>query len=141
MIITTSKSYSELITIPDFHERFEYLKLDGVVGMATFGSQRYMNQILYSSSEWKSLRRQIIIRDEGCDLGIPGCEINGKILIHHIEPITIDDVRNHARCVYDPDNLICVSFDTHNALHYGDEKQASRYVITIRRPNDTCLWR
>lgn len=141
MIITTSKSYSDLLKFNTFHGRFEYLKLDGCVGLETFGSHRYMNQILYSSSEWKSLRRKIILRDEGCDLGVRGCEIYGKIMIHHIEPITIDDIRNHRYCVYDPDNLICSSFETHNAIHYGNENQVPAYSFVCRKPNDTCLWR
>lgn len=137
---TMIKTYSELITLPTFEERFEYLKLEGSVGIDTFGYNRYLNQALYRSAEWKRLRRDIIIRDSGCDLGCEGFEIYGRVLIHHINPITVDDVIKRTPTIFDPDNLICVSHDTHNAIHYGDIG-----LLTIapveRTKNDTCPWR
>lgn len=134
------RTYSELITIPTFKERFEYLKLDGAVGMETFGYDRYLNQVLYRSAEWKRLRNEIIIRDNGCDLGCDGFEIHGRILIHHIDPITVDDVLKRRPKVFDPDNLISTTHNTHNAIHYGD---ADLLVIAPieRSKNDTCPWR
>lgn len=135
------KTYSELITLPTFEERFKYLKLNGTVGADTFGHNRYLNQILYSSYEWKKkIRRNIVVRDNGCDLGCEGFCIYGQIIIHHINPITIEDVIERKPKVFDPENLICVSHNTHNAIHYSDEK------ILIQAPNertknDTCPWR
>lgn len=135
------RTYSELITIPTFRERFEYLKLDGAVGYETFGYDRYLNQILYNSYEWKyDTRRKIILRDNGCDLGCDGFEIFGKILVHHINPITVDDVLNRRPIVFDPENLISTTHNTHNAIHYGDVD-----LLTIgpieRTKNDTCPWK
>lgn len=134
------KSYSELITIPDFLDRFEYLKLKGSIGQETFGHTRYLNQILYRSYEWKRFRQEIIIRDDGHDLAHPDREIGGLIIVHHINPITIDDVRYHRSCVFDPDNVVCVAHITHEAIHYGDEGLLMKDPI-IRRPNDTIPWR
>ncbi len=137
---TIFRSYSELITLPTFEERFEYLKLDGAVGLETFGYDRYLNQILYRSSEWKRLRNGIIIRDNGCDLGCEGFEIYDRILIHHINPITIEDVLKRRPNVFDPDNLISTSHNTHNAIHYGDVELLTIAPIE-RTKNDTCPWR
>ena len=137
---TIIRSYSELITLPTFEERFEYLKLDGAVGLETFGYDRYLNQILYRSSEWKRLRNGIIIRDNGCDLGCEGFEIYDRILIHHINPITIEDVLKRRPNVFDPDNLISTSHNTHNAIHYGDVELLTIAPIE-RTKNDTCPWR
>ena len=134
------KTYSELITIPTFEERFEYLQLKGSVGKDTFGYDRYLNQVLYRSSEWKRLRNQIIIRDCGCDLACDGYDIYGKVLIHHLNPITVEDVLARSRKVFDPDNLVCVSHNTHNAIHYGDVDLLVTGPI-IRTKNDTCPWR
>ena len=134
------KTYSELITIPTFEERFEYLQLRGAVGKDTFGYDRYLNQVLYRSPEWKRLRNQIIIRDCGCDLACDGYDIYGKVLIHHLNPITVDDVLTRSRKVFDPDNLVCVSHNTHNAIHYGDVDLLITGPIT-RTKNDTCPWR
>lgn len=134
------KTYSELITLPTFEERFEYLQLKGTVGQETFGFDRYLNQILYSSKEWKSLRNKIIVRDNGCDLALDGFEIHGRILIHHINPITIDDVIKRREMVFDPENLICVTHNTHNAIHYGDKSLLITGPIE-RRANDTCPWK
>lgn len=134
------KTYSELITIPTFEERFEYLQLKGSVGKDTFGYDRYLNQVLYRSPEWKRLRNQIIIRDCGCDLACEGYDIYSKVLIHHLNPITVEDVLTRSRKVFDPDNLVCVSHSTHNAIHYGDVDLLVTGPI-IRTKNDTCPWR
>lgn len=134
------RTYSELITIPTFEERFEYLQLKGSVGKDTFGYDRYLNQVLYRSPEWKRLRNQIIIRDDGCDLACDGYDVYGKVLIHHLNPITIEDVLARSRKVFDPDNLVCVSHNTHNAIHYGDVDLLVTGPI-IRTKNDTCPWR
>ena len=134
------RTYSELITIPTFEERFEYLQLKGSVGKDTFGYDRYLNQVLYRSPEWKRLRNQIIIRDGGCDLACDGYDIYDKVLIHHLNPITVEDVLARSRKVFDPDNLVCVSNNTHNAIHYGDVDLLATGPI-IRTKNDTCPWR
>lgn len=134
------KTYSELITIPTYEERFQYLQLKGAVGKDTFGYDRYLNQILYNSPEWKRLRNQIIIRDNGCDLGCEGYEIYGRVLIHHLNPITVEDVVSRNPIVFDPENLICVSHNTHNAIHYGDESLLILAPVE-RTKNDTCPWR
>ena len=134
------RTYSELITIPTFEERFEYLQLKGSVGKDTFGYDRYLNQVLYRSPEWKRLRNQIIIRDAGCDLACDGYDVYGKVLIHHLNPITVEDVLARSRKVFDPDNLVCVSHNTHNAIHYGDMDLLVSGPI-IRTKNDTCPWR
>lgn len=135
------KSYNELITIPTFEERFRYLKVHGVIGNQTFGYDRYLNQKLYNtSSEWKRIRDKVILRDNGCDLGCEGFEIYGKIIIHHINPITVEDIVTCNPCVFDLNNLISTSHNTHNAIHYGDEK--SLIVAPIERKQyDTCPWR
>lgn len=136
----TIKTYSQVILIPTFIERYEYLKICGKVGDATFGGHRYLNQILYKCPEWRHTRNEVIIRDNGCDLAIPGREIEGKIYIHHITPITIDDILQRRPCVFDLDNLICASLDTHNAIHYGDASLLQSDPIE-RHKNDTCPWR
>lgn len=134
------KTYSELIALPTFEDRFEYLQLKGIVGQETFGFDRYLNQILYNSKEWKHLRNEIIVRDNGCDLALEGFEIHGRILIHHINPITIDDVIKRREMVFDPENLVCVTHNTHNAIHYGDKSLLITGPIE-RRANDTCPWK
>ena len=134
------KTYSELITIPTFEERFEYLQLKGSVGKDTFGYDRHLNQVLYRSPEWKRLRNQIIIRDCGCDLACDGYDIHSKVLIHHLNPITVEDVLARSRKVFDPDNLVCVSHNTHNAIHYGDVDLLVTGTIN-KNKNDTCPWR
>lgn len=140
MITKNIRTYSELITLPTFKERFEYLRLNGIVGKDTFGFDRYMNQIFYKSREWQSLRNQIIIRDNGCDLGVDGYEIHGKILIHHMNPITPDDIVERSDHLLNPDFLISTTLTTHNAIHYGDEKLIDKEPIE-RSKNDTCPWR
>ena len=134
------RTYSELITIPTFEERFEYLKLNGSVGLETFGRDRYLNQILYNSPEWRRFRPEIIVRDNGCDLACEGYEIFGKILIHHINPITAQDILNRNSKVFDPENVITTVHNTHNAIHYGDENLLITAPIERSR-NDTCPWR
>ena len=134
------KTYSELITIPTFEERFEYLQLKGSVGKDTFGYDRHLNQVLYRSPEWKRLRNQIIIRDCGCDLACEGYDIHNKVLLHHLNPIAVEDVVARSRKVFDPDNLVCVSHNTHNAIHYGDVDLLVTGPI-IRTKNDPCPWR
>ncbi len=134
------KTYRELIELPSFLERFEYLKLNGGVGRETFGSARWMNQDFYHSKEWKLIRNHIILRDDGCDLGIIGRPIRGQILIHHINPITEDHIEHADTLLLDPDNLICVSFMTHEAIHYGSAKLLPEDPIA-RYPNDTCPWK
>lgn len=137
MIIRT---YSELITLPSFAERVKYLRLDGVVGESTFGFDRYLNQIFYSSPQWKSLRDQIIIRDNGCDLGIAGYDIHSRIYIHHMNPITVQDLVNQTEYLLNPEYLICASRATHAAIHYGDETIAL-LAPNDRKANDTCPWK
>lgn len=134
------RTYSELIRISTFEERFHYLKLNGVIGTDTFGFDRYLNQLFYKSDEWKSLRNEIIIRDNGCDLGVEGYEIYSRILIHHMNPITIDDILEHSDFLLNPEYLITTRLSTHNAVHYGDEKLLNKALVE-RRPNDTCPWR
>ena len=135
------KTYSELIRIPTFKERFEYLKLDGVVASETFGRERYLNQAFYTSEEWRRLRNRIIVRDMGCDLGIEGRELQkGQIIIHHINPITIDDILNRTAALFDDENLISCWTKTHTAIHYGDERVLD-LLLTERKPGDTCPWR
>lgn len=135
------RTYSELIRLPTFLERFRYLQLSGQVGVETFGYDRYLNQILYRTGEWKRFRREIIIRDNGCDLACEGYNIVGqKILVHHLNPISVEDVLRRDPKVFDPENVICTILNTHNAIHYGDESLLVTEPIE-RKPNDTCPWR
>lgn len=134
------KTYSELITIDSYKERFEYLKLSGSVGIETFGFDRYLNQVFYTSQEWRSLRNQIIIRDKGCDMAMEGYEIFGKILVHHMNPITAEDIQKRRTDILNPEYLICVSHETHNAIHYGDGNLLRLSTFVERKPNDTKLW-
>lgn len=134
------RNYSELITLRTFKERFEYLKLDGIVGEETFGFDRYMNQIFYKSKEWASVRREVIIRDNGCDLGVDGYEIHGKILIHHMNPINLSDIVHKTDELLNPDYLITTVLSTHNAIHYGDASLLPALPVE-RRANDTCPWK
>ena len=140
MTTTNISTYSELIQLPTFEERFEYLRLDGVVGRDTFGFDRYLNQQFYRSGEWKRIRNQVIVRDNGCDLGIDDYEIHGRILIHHMNPISIEDLQHMSDLLINPEYLICVSHRTHNAIHYGDESLIVTAPIE-RSQNDTCPWR
>lgn len=137
---TRNKCYSELRLIPTFEERYKYLRIKGQVGETTFGFDRYINQMFYSSVEWKRIRDLVIIRDKGCDLGIPDREIFRSIQVHHMNPISIEDIETFSRELMDPEFLICVSLNTHNAIHYGDENHLAKGLIE-RTKNDTCPWR
>lgn len=134
------KTYSELMRLRTFEERYRYLRLRGSVGADTFGFDRYLNQVFYRSQKWKSIRDFVIIRDNGCDLGVEGYEIHGKILIHHLNPITIQDIESESEFLLDPEYLICTSHNTHNAIHYGDESLLIQAPIE-RTAFDTCPWR
>lgn len=135
------RTYSELIQLPTFEDRFNYLKLNGIVANETFGFDRYLNQMFYRSAEWKKIRQQVIIRDRGCDLACDGCEIQGNIIVHHMNPLTLEQIENNPELLIDPEYLICVSFDTHNAIHYGNDNFIKSRDVTERRPGDTTLWR
>ena len=135
------RTYSELVRLATFEERYEYLKLSSLVGDSTFGYERYLNQAFYRSPEWKRVRRQVILRDKGCDLGIEGRDIIDRIEIHHITPITIEDIETASSILLDPDNLICCSPNTHKAIHYGESNLITPSEPTVRKPNDTCPWR
>jgi hypothetical protein len=136
----TIKTYSELITFESFLDRYRYLKLDGQVGVDTFGFDRYLNQQFYKLKEWKLTRAKVIVRDFGCDLGVEGLDISGTIIIHHINPITINDVKNRNPILLDPEYLISTQLNTHNAIHYGDESLLVSITPLERSPNDTKLW-
>lgn len=138
--MTNIKCYSELILIPTFRARYQYLRLNGEVGKETFGFDRYMNQFFYRSPEWRRVRDLVITRDEGCDLGIPGREIFGRIIIHHMNPIQPEDIRNRSDLLLNPEYLITTIHDTHLAIHYSDEHLLLQEPIE-RRPNDTCPWK
>lgn len=138
--MTMIRTYSELITIPTFEERYQYLRLGGEIGKETFGFDRYLNQAFYSSQEWKRIRRDVIIRDLGCDLGVEGFEIFGRIIVHHMNPITKDDILARSKFLLDPEYLICTSHNTHEAITYSDENLL--IVAPIERTkNDTCPWK
>lgn len=137
----TIKTYSEMIALPTFIDRYRYLRLEGKVGEETFGFDRIINQFLYQrSKKWKSVRDKVIIRDNGCDLGVEGFEIYGKILVHHMNPITLEDIERESEFVFDPEYLISTTLTTHNAIHYGDESLLPMAPVERRR-NDTCPWR
>lgn len=133
------RSYREVRQLETFLERFRYLALRGNVGQQTFGFDRWINQGFYTSREWKQARDAIIVRDEGCDLGLEGYEIHDRIYIHHINPITLEQLEAGDPCLLDPDNLITVTHRTHNAIHYGDERLLPRPLVE-RNPGDTKLW-
>lgn len=134
------KSYSELKKLRTIRERYEYCRIGGTIGEDTFGYERKLNQMLYTSRKWRDLRNQIILRDNGCDLGVAGYDVRDKIIIHHLNPITLKDVLEMSDCIFDPDNLICVSSRTHNAIHFGDENLLPPEPVE-RFPNDTCPWK
>lgn len=137
-----TRSYSELQKIKTFEERFKYLKLSGIVGKDTFGYERYLNQVFYKSAAWKKIRRDVIIRDQACDLGIKDRNIAGKVFVHHMNPILPKDLDDgDLSILMNPEFLICVSFETHNAIHYGDESLLIPTEIIERKPGDTCPWR
>jgi hypothetical protein len=134
------RTYSELILLPTFEERFAYLQLNGQCSEVTFGGHRLLNQMLYRSPQWIQTRERVIIRDEGCDLAILDRPINDQVLIHHLNPITIEQVTNFDPAIFDLDNLVCVSMKTHNAIHYGEGSKLTPSTIEERRPGDTKLW-
>ena len=138
--MTTIKTYSELVTLPTFERRYQYLRLGGTVGVETFGFDRYLNQTFYKTKEWLTIRDKVIIRDCGCDLGIPDREIGGRILVHHMNPITMEDILRRSKYLLDPEYLICTMKSTHDAIHYGDSSLLITEPIE-RTLNDTCPWR
>lgn len=138
---TIIRTYSELIQLPTFEERYQYLRLGGMVGEETFGFDRFINQYFYQRSrEWKMVRQHVIVRDNGCDLGVEGHEIPGRILVHHMNPVSLEDIERHSDILLDPEFLISTTHNTHNAIHYGDESLLICEPIT-RTKNDTCPWR
>lgn len=134
------RSYSELITLNTFEARYQYLRLSGAVGKETFGFDRYLNQVFYQSQRWKEVRDFVIIRDHGCDLGVEGYEIHGRIIIHHMNPITLEDIERESEFLLDPEYLITTVHNTHNAIHYGDDNLLIKAPIE-RSKYDTCPWR
>ena len=141
MNTTKIRTYTELSSLPTFEERFRYLKLSGEVGVATFGGHRYLNQMLYRSPEWKRVKRDVIIRDSACDLGLTDHPIYGvNIIVHHMNPITVDDIINRSEFVFNPEYLISTILSTHNAIHYGTDELLVKTIVE-RRPNDTIPWR
>ena len=135
-----TRTYNELIRLKTFEERFEYLRLGGIVGESTFGFDRYVNQMFYRSTEWKKVRREVIARDNGCDMADEDHPIGGRIIIHHINPIRLEDIEDSSDYLLDPNNLVCVSELTHNAIHFGDKSLLPDELIE-RKPNDTCPWK
>ncbi|MFU8786356.1 MAG: hypothetical protein ACNA7U_03835 [Candidatus Izemoplasmataceae bacterium] len=135
------KTYSEMYELKTFEERFEYLSLNGRVGSETFGFDRYLNQKLYQSKEWKDVRDMVIIRDNGCDLGVDGVDIFGTIQVHHMNPISTEDIKHSSEFLLNPEYLITTSIDTHKAIHYGNSDYLNRNKIVERKPNDHCPWR
>lgn len=133
------RTYTQLQKLPEFLDRFEYLRLAGKVGQETFGFDRYLNQQLYTSPRWKAVRDIVIIRDGACDLGVPGYELSSRIYVHHMNPITVNDILLNNDLVWDPEFLICTSFDTHNAIHYGTQDSLPQ-LPTERTPGDTTPW-
>lgn len=135
------KTYSELIKFTTYEERYRYLRLSGFVGKETFGFDRYLNQVFYQRDpRWKKIRDYVIVRDNGCDLGVEGYEISGRILVHHMNPVTLEDLERESEYLLDPEFLICTAHITHNAIHYGDEGLLIKSPI-VRTKNDTCPWR
>ena len=134
------KSYSQMIALPTFAERLDYLTISGKVGASTFGDDRYLNQMLYHNPEWKRIRKYVISRDGGCDLAHSDFPLFDRVYIHHINPITAEDILNRSHKVFDMENLVCVSFDTHQKIHYGLNSEKLK-TPTIRTKNDTIPWR
>ena len=134
------RTYSDLVKLGTFVERYQYLKLHGVVGGDTFGFDRYLNQVLYRSKEWRDLRHRIIVRDNGCDMALEGWDICGPVTVHHMNPLTVKDVDERNPDIFEPEFLVCVSHNTHNAIHYSDESLLPKEPIE-RRAGDTCPWK
>lgn len=135
----TIRRYSDLCRLKTFNERFDYLRLNGAVGESTFGFDRYLNQHLYRSSEWKKIRNEVIVRDDGCDMGLADYPAD-RIIVHHMNPLSVEDLENRSDLIFNPEFLICVSFNTHNAIHFGDETLLPKPPVE-RKPGDTCPWR
>lgn len=137
-----TKTYSEMLKMDSYIDRLKYLAIKGRVGEATFGGRRSLNQTLYTSHEWRRVKREIIVRDNGCDLALSGLIIFGPVFVHHINPITEDDIRNRSYKIFDPDNLVCCSFKTHQMIHFGTMVDKEEPPIVLERaPNDTCPWK
>lgn len=134
------RRYSELIRFETFEDRFGYLKLYGNVGETTFGFDRYLNQVLYTSPKWRQTRDEVLIRDNACDMALPDWPINGKIIVHHMNPLTIEDIENMVDDIFNIEYLVCVSHNTHQAIHYGDVSLLPKLPIE-RKPGDTCPWK
>ena len=137
--MTIFRTYSELCRLDDFEDRYDYLSLKGIVGDSTFGFDRWINQNFYTSREWKQVRSRVILRDNGCDLGVPGYEIFSELMVHHMNPVILDDIYDNAEYLLDPEFLITTSLRTHNAIHYGDKNQLPQGIVE-RKPGDTKLW-
>jgi len=137
--MSTFRSYSEMMQFATFEERFDFLSIKARIGEETFGFERWMNQTFYRSREWRDLRHEIIVRDNGCDLGVEGFEIHDRIIIHHIVPMTVEHLENNDPLCVDPENLISTTHNTHNAIHWGD-RSLLRVAPPERRPGDTQLW-
>lgn len=135
-----NRSYSEMLKLKTFKERYEYLRIGGTVGEDTFGYERYLNQVLYGSRSWKDFRREIIIRDNGCDLAVDGREIRGRLIVHHINPITKHEILHEDPMIFDPENVVCVSHNTHEAIHFSNSSLLDEDWMP-RMPNDTIPWR
>lgn len=135
------KTFSELSKLPTLEARFEYLKLDGIPTNPTFGGRRILNQDFYRSELWQKARRNVIMRDSGCEMGLTPYEIPGIVYIHHINPITYEDVLNHSPLLFDEENLVCVSYDVHEAIHYSNSDVLKKYTVVTRTKNDTCPWK
>lgn len=133
------RRYSELITLPTFKERFDYLNLIGIVGRDVWGAERYLNQAFYKSGPWKDVRQEVILRDLACDLGVKDRDIYTRLIVHHMTPITVEDIETMSKYLLDPEYLICSTLSTHNAIHYGDYTQTINNYVE-RRPGDTKLW-
>lgn len=136
-----SKNYEELTQLSTYEDRFKYLQTTNKVGTETFGFDRYLNQQFYKSKEWEKVRNEVIIRDNGCDMGLKGYPIKGRCIIHHINPLTLEDVQNNSEKMLDPNNLVLVSKSTHDAIHYGDDTVVKEKKVVERVPFDTCPWR
>ena len=141
MMTNQLKTFSELSKLKTLKERFDYLSLDGIPTNPTFGGRRILSQDFYKSNLWQNARRQVILRDEGCEMGLKPYEIPGIVYVHHINPITYEDVLNHSPLLFDPDNLVCVSYDVHEAIHYSNSDVLKKYEVVTRTKNDTCPWK
>ena len=141
MMTNQLKTFSELSKMKTLKERFDYLKLDGIPTNPTFGGRRILSQDFYKSADWQRARREVILRDAGCEMGLQPYEIPGIVYVHHINPITVEDVANHSSRLFDSENLVCVSYDVHEAIHYSNSDVLKKYEVVTRTKNDTCPWK